>query len=285
MILLFIELLKPKIIFGNLISSLGGFLLASKGSINYKLLFLNMISVSLVIGSSCIFNNIIDSDIDKYMSRTKNRILVTNTCFYNLSIFFGIFLGILGFLIYGYFVNVLCMLLSFLGFIIYVVCYSLFLKRKSIYSTLVGSISGAIPPILGYCSVTNYIDLCVLNLFLIFFVWQIPHSYAIFIMHFNDYKKANIPIFPSFRSFSETKIHVNIFIFLFLTFSCLLTVMKYVGHKFFICIFFLSMIWIFLSEKKYKNDYDHVLWAKNIFYHSILLIFVTNIMMALDYIN
>ncbi|XBC44260.1 MAG: heme o synthase [Buchnera aphidicola (Schlechtendalia peitan)] len=285
MILLFFELLKPKIVFGNILSSLGGFLLASRGNINYHLLFLNIIGISLVIGSSCILNNVIDCNIDKYMDRTKNRILVISSSFHNLAIFFAIVLGILGFSIYIYYINILCMLLSSIGWIVYVVLYSMYLKKRSIYSTLIGSISGSIPPLLGYCSVTNHVDLCVFNLFLIFITWQIPHSYAIFIMHFSDYKRVNIPIFPIVKSFLVTRYHIRIFILLFLLSTCLLVATNYVGYKFLFSILFLSVIWFYLSIKTYRSDYNHIIWAKNIFYHSIIIMFIMNIMMSFDYIN
>ncbi|XBC37563.1 MAG: heme o synthase [Buchnera aphidicola (Meitanaphis microgallis)] len=282
---LFLELLKPKIIFGNLISCLGGFLLASKGNIHYNLLFLNLIGISLIVGSSCILNNVIDYKLDKQMSRTKNRILVTNVCYYNLAIYFAIFLGILGLFTYGYFINILCMFFALLGFIIYVIFYSLYLKKRSIYSTVIGSISGAIPPVLGYCSVTNYIDLCAINLFIVLIFWQIPHSYAIFLMHLNDYKHANIPIFPIVKSFLVTQYHIKICILLFLIFSCFFTVMHFTGYKFFFSILVLSIVWLYLSSKTYDDDKNHIIWSKNIFYHSIIIMLVMNIMMAIDCVS
>ena len=72
----YLQVTKPGIIFGNLISVIGGFLLASKGSIDYTLFIYTLVGVSLVVASGCVFNNYIDMDIDKKMERTKNRVLV-----------------------------------------------------------------------------------------------------------------------------------------------------------------------------------------------------------------
>ena len=72
----YLQVTKPGIIVGNLISVVGGFLLASKGSINGYLLILTLLGVSLVVASGCAFNNLIDRDIDPKMERTKNRVLV-----------------------------------------------------------------------------------------------------------------------------------------------------------------------------------------------------------------
>lgn len=284
MIIRFLGLLKPRIIVGNLISSLGGFFLASKGNINYYLLLLNLMSLSFVVGSSCVFNNVIDYKLDRLMNRTKNRILVTNTHIYNFAIFFAIFLGILGLFIFGWFINILCMVLSFLGLIIYVVFYSFFLKKRSMYSTIIGSISGAIPPVLGYCSVTNHIDWCAINLFFVLFLWQIPHSYAIFIMHLDDYKNANIPIFPVVQSLSITRVHMNIFILFFLVFSCLLTVTHCTGYKFFFILLIFSTVWFYIATKKYYHD-NYITFSKSVFYCSIIIMLIMNVMMSIDFIR
>ncbi len=72
----YLQVTKPGIIFGNLISVIGGFLLASKGSLDLPLFILTMVGVSLVVASGCVFNNYIDRDIDCIMERTKNRALV-----------------------------------------------------------------------------------------------------------------------------------------------------------------------------------------------------------------
>ncbi|XBC40655.1 MAG: heme o synthase [Buchnera aphidicola (Nurudea yanoniella)] len=277
------EILKPRIVFGNLISSLGGFFLASKGDISYNLLFLNLISISLIVSASCIFNNIIDYKIDKHMNRTKKRILVTHPSFYSFSIFSAIFLGVLGLFLFGFFVNLLCMILAFCGFMIYVLFYSIILKTRSIYSTIVGSVSGAIPPVLGYCSVVNHINLCSVNLFLILFFWQIPHSYSIFIMHFNDYKNANIPVYPIIKPFFFTKRCVNVFIILFLISICFFTIIGCTGYKFLLILLFFSITWLYFSCKKYRYDKNNILWSKNVFYHSIFVMLILNFMMSIDF--
>ncbi len=72
----YLQVTKPGIIFGNLISVIGGFLLASKGHIDYPLFLWTLLGVSLVVASGCVFNNYIDRDIDRKMERTKNRVLV-----------------------------------------------------------------------------------------------------------------------------------------------------------------------------------------------------------------
>ncbi len=87
---------KPGIIFGNLISVAGGFFLASKGSIDPLLLLATAIGVSLVIASGCVFNNVIDMDIDQKMERTRNRALVQGTISSKVALAYATLLGLAG---------------------------------------------------------------------------------------------------------------------------------------------------------------------------------------------
>ncbi len=205
MIKQYLQVTKPGIIFGNLISVIGGFLLASKGDIDYPLFLSTLLGVSLVVASGCVFNNYIDRDIDKIMERTKNRVLVKGLIDPKVSLIYASVLGIAGMLLLYVAANALAMMLAVIGFVIYVGVYSLYMKRKSVYGTLIGSLSGAAPPVIGYCAVTGQFDTGALILLLIFSLWQMPHSYAIAIFRFKDYQAANIPVLPVIKGISVTK--------------------------------------------------------------------------------
>ncbi|PPI87709.1 protoheme IX farnesyltransferase [Candidatus Pantoea edessiphila] len=280
----YLQLIKPKIIFGNLISVTGGFLLASQGIINYELLSISLIGVSLVIASSCILNNIIDRDIDKKMERTKNRVLVKGTISIENSIIYAFILGLTGFYLLYYYVNLLSMLLAIIGFTIYVIVYSFYMKRRSIYSTLVGSIAGATPPVIGYCAVTNNLDTCALILSLIFGLWQIPHSYAIAILCLKDYQLANIPVLPVIKGISTTKNHIIFYIFIFFVFTSILTASGYASYQYLTISSLVSAIWFIIALLGYRTS-DNNIWARQLFVFSIFTITVLSIMMSLDSIK
>jgi len=141
MIKQYLQVTKPGIIFGNLISVVGGFLLASKGSIDYPLFIATLLGVSLVVASGCVFNNYIDRDIDKKMERTKNRVLVQGLMQPKVSLVYATALGIVGFALLYIGANPLAMWLAVMGFVVYVGVYSLYMKRNSVYGTLIGSLS------------------------------------------------------------------------------------------------------------------------------------------------
>ncbi|MDN6773816.1 MAG: UbiA family prenyltransferase, partial [Enterobacterales bacterium] len=92
----YLQVTKPGIIFGNLISVIGGFFLASKGSLDVPLFIATMVGVSLVVASGCVFNNYIDRDIDKIMERTKNRVLVKGLIAPKVTLTYATLLGLAG---------------------------------------------------------------------------------------------------------------------------------------------------------------------------------------------
>ena len=154
----FIQITKPGIIFGNVLSVAGGFFLASKGHVDLAIFLAAMIGTSLVVASGCVFNNCIDRDIDIKMERTKNRVLVQGLISLKLALIFATVLGVAGVALLYQVANPLAALFAVIGFVIYVGLYSLYLKRKSVHGTLVGSLSGAMPPVIGYVAVTNSHD-------------------------------------------------------------------------------------------------------------------------------
>ncbi|MBD2779510.1 heme o synthase [Xenorhabdus szentirmaii] len=281
MIKQYLQVTKPGIIFGNLISVIGGFLLASKGVIDYPLFFATMVGVSLVVASGCVFNNYIDRDIDCIMERTKERVLVKGLIDPKISLIYASVLGIAGMVLLYVAANALAMWLAFIGFIIYVGVYSLYMKRKSVYGTLVGSLSGAAPPVIGYCAVTGHFDAGALILLLIFSLWQMPHSYAIAIFRFKDYQAANIPVLPVIKGISVAKNHITLYILAFMVATLMLTISGYAGYKYLVVAAVVSLWWLGMALSGYKTSDDRI-WARKLFMFSIIAIMSLSVMMSVD---
>ena len=282
MIKQYLQVTKPGIIFGNLISVVGGFLLASKGVIDYPLFLATLIGVSLVVASGCVFNNYIDRDIDRVMERTKNRVLVKGLIDPKVSLIYASVLGIAGMLLLYVAANPLAMMLAVIGFVIYVGVYSLYMKRKSVYGTLIGSLSGAAPPVIGYCAVTGQFDMGALILLLIFSLWQMPHSYAIAIFRFKDYQAANIPVLPVIKGISVTKNHITLYILAFMVATLMLTLSGYAGYKYLVVAAAVSVWWLGMALRGYKATNDSV-WARKLFVFSIIAITSLSVMMSVDF--
>jgi heme o synthase len=275
----YLQITKPGIVISNLVSVTGGFLLASQGNFNPILFLATIAGTSLVIASGCIFNNYIDRDIDAKMNRTRKRVLVqglisTKAALICASIFF-----ISGIIIFYLLVNWLSAILAISGFIVYVGIYSLYMKRHSVFGTFAGSFSGAMPPVIGYCAITNHFDLGALLLMIIFIIWQMPHSYAIGILCLDDYSKANIPVLPVKSGVKITKKHIIFYIAFLIIAESMLTIAGYTGYAYLIIVNITGIYWLYVALSGYKTA-DDKLWARKIFILSIVNITVLSLMMS-----
>lgn len=280
MLIEYYRLTKPGIIRGNAITAAAGFFLASKGSVDPWLLVALLVGVCLVMASGCVFNNYLDRNIDKVMERTKNRPLVTHTISTRNAIIFGTVLAIAGFLTLGLFTNYLTVLIGLIGFLDYIVLYGL-AKRRSVHGTLVGSISGATPPVAGYCAVTNSFDAGAVLLFLILTFWQMPHFYAIAIRRLKDYKAADLPVLPIKKSMSATKIQISAYILLFILASSLLTFFKYTGYFYLLVMVVVGCMWLRLALQGFQAR-NNAIWAGKVFSFSLIVLLSFSILISID---
>ncbi|WP_025465211.1 heme o synthase [Acinetobacter sp. GG2] len=278
----YLFLTKPGILFGNFITTLGGFFLAAQGSIDILLLLLTLVGTTLVVASGCVVNNVIDQDIDIKMQRTQNRALVKKTISPTVALVYAFVLGLIGFSILWFGVNGYAFLFAVIGFVVYVGFYSLWTKRTSIHQTVIGSISGASPPVIGYTAVTHQFDVAALLLFLAYGLWQMPHSWAIAIYRFDDYKNAGIPILPVARSIYRTKIECVIYILLFAAVLNGLYCFGYTNIFFLITFNALTAYWFYLSIIGFKAENDQ-LWAKRFFLYSVILITLLSLSFSFTY--
>jgi protoheme IX farnesyltransferase len=246
------------------------------------LLVATLVGLSLVVASGCVINNCIDRDIDRKMERTRNRVLVTGQISLKAAMAHGVVLGLLGFGILYRWTNLLAVGFALAGFVIYVGLYSLWLKRASVYGTLVGSLSGAVPPVVGYCAVSGRFDAGAAILLLIFSLWQMPHSYAIAIFRLNDYRAANIPVLPVARGIEATKRHIVLYILAFAAAALMLTVAGFAGYGYLVMALLVSAYWLFIAVSGYRAVDDR-LWARKLFAFSIVAISTLSVMMAVDF--
>ncbi|PIL89034.1 protoheme IX farnesyltransferase, partial [Acinetobacter baumannii] len=245
-------------------------------------LLLTLIGTTLVVASGCVVNNVIDQDIDTKMQRTQNRALVKKTISPTVALVYAFVLGVMGFSILWFGVNGYAFLFAMIGFIVYVGFYSLWTKRTSIHQTVIGSISGASPPVIGYTAVTHQFDVAALLLFLAYALWQMPHSWAIAIYRFDDYKNAGIPILPVARSIYRTKIECVIYILLFAAVLNGLYCFGYTNVFFLITFNALTAYWFYLSIIGFKAENDQ-LWAKRFFLYSVILITLLSLSFSFTY--
>lgn len=268
-------LTKPGIIRGNLITAAAGFFLASKSNIDIFMLTVTLAGIAMVIASGCVYNNYIDRGIDKKMKRTKNRALVSGTISSQSALTFGTLLGVAGFTTLALWTNQLTVFIGIVGFVFYVAVYG-FWKRRSTLGTVIGSVSGAIPPVAGYTAVTNNIDEAAVLLFLILALWQMPHFYSIAMYRAKEYAAAAVPVLPVVKGMRLTKIYILLYITAFMLTAPLLTAFGYTGYLYMVIATFLGFSWLWQGIRG-LNEANDVRWAKSMFRYSLLVITILSI--------
>lgn len=273
-------LTKPGIILGNIITTGAGFALASKGLVDFWLFFATMSGLAFIIASAGVFNNYIDRAMDAKMERTKNRALVTGAVSSVNALVFGTLLGLAGVFILFYYTNALTVSVALAGFFVYLVLYA-FWKYRSFYGTLIGSLAGGVPPVVGYCAVSNQLDLGAFLLFMIMVLWQMPHFFAIAMYRLKDYAAASIPVLPISRGAYVTKVQILLYIIAFTLTSLMLTYAGYTGVVYLAVASVLSLGWFGLGLKGFKAANDQV-WARQMFIFSLVVIMGICLTISLD---
>ena len=198
----YIEMTKPRITLFVLITTTFGYYLGDKGGWNYwELLFL-LIGAGLTCGGSAVLNNYVERNVDCLMKRTQNRPIPSGRVSENRALFFGLTIMFIGLIILYIKINVLTAFLSLLTSFLYVLVYTP-MKRVSWLNTTVGAIPGAIPPLGGWAAATGTLNFDSGMLFLIMFIWQHPHFYAIAWLLKEDYERGGFQMLPCIDSTGE----------------------------------------------------------------------------------
>ena len=273
-------LTKPGIIRGNLITAVAGFLLASKQHIAVGLLFAVMAGLGLIIAAACVSNNILDRGLDKKMARTAKRALVSGKISVRAALIYAATLLLLGSCLLGFYTNLLTLGLALLGYVAYVAVYGYY-KRRSTLGTAVGSISGAIPPVVGYVAVSNHIDSAAVILFIILVSWQMPHFFAIAMYRLEDYAAANLPVLPVKKGLLNTKIQCLIYIVVYVLASLTLSYKGYTGTIYAVIMTLVGLGWLALGIKGFYAKNNDI-WARQLFFFSLIAITLQSLLISLN---
>lgn len=272
------QLAKPGIIYGNLLTAIAGYLMASHLSIVWSSFIGTVIGYSFVVGSACVFNNLYDRDIDKLMNRTSKRPSVEGSISLYAGLTFGTLILIIGLISLVLFTTLLSFMIACIGFIIYIPIYT-YLKRKTHLATIVGALSGAMPILGGYLAYSANFTVGSLLIFLMMFFWQMPHFYAIAIFRLKDYQKAKVPVLPLVKTVHLTTYMMIVFSMLFFVTVVLLYINSSFSLLYLIILGFSSLIWLFINvlglfvKEKFK-------WARQSFFVSLAVVLIMSLMIA-----
>lgn len=279
----FLALIKIGIVNSNLITVFTGLWLAfqfsDKNFLDHMdILVYTIVGSALIIAGSAAMNNYIDTDIDPLMASKRARPTVTGRFKPSAVLALAISFIVIGEL-FLFSASVSAGLFGIAGILAYVVLYSMWSKRRHVGNTVVGSISGAIPPLIGWAAVEPALGTGAWALFLIMFIWQPPHFYALAMKRTEEYRAANIPMLPVVKGFHRTKKSMLAWVLLLFPLPFLLMEL---GIGFIILATALNIGWLVLAIQGFKAA-DDLKWAKKMFIYSLnymTILFVSMIIFA-----
>nr|CCG00276.1 protoheme IX farnesyltransferase [uncultured Flavobacteriia bacterium] len=239
--------------------------------VDYIQLSLLLIGGVLIVGSSNIFNQIIEKDLDKLMSRTKNRPLPKKEISQSLALFIAIISSLLGIFLM-YLINIKVAILASISLFLYVAVYTP-MKLVSPLSVFIGAIPGAFPFMIGWVAATNSIGIEAITLFLMQFFWQFPHFWSIGWSQNKDYEKAGFKMLPTLKKDNSTSAQILFYSF----WAVILSIIPFFGltgklKLSLIGLIAVSMLGFFLIYKSYnlfidgKNENARKLMVTSVIY-------------------
>ena len=191
----FVELTKPRITFLVTLTTLVGFVMASRGGVAMLPLLGTLCGTALVAAGSMALNMLIERDTDALMRRTRGRPLPSGRLRPGEALWFGLSLTSAGLLALLLLAGVVAALVALLTWASYLFAYTP-LKTRTSLSTIVGAFPGALPPVIGWAGARGSLDAGAFLLFAILFLWQIPHFLAIAWIYRDDYARGGLPMLP-----------------------------------------------------------------------------------------
>lgn len=202
----YVSVTKLGITTANLMATFAGLWVGSHGHPQLSATLAVLIGTALVVASGATFNNFIDRDIDTRMERTQERAIPSGKVKPKKALILGAALGALGLMDLLVFVNLTAALMGAIGLLMYSYIYTVWLKRTTTLSTVLGGIAGAAPPLVGWAAGSGgTLGFPAWVIFFIFFLWQPPHFLPLAMKRSEEYRAAGIPMLPVVQGFRPTK--------------------------------------------------------------------------------
>lgn len=192
----YLVLTKPRIIELLLVTTIPTMFLAAGGFPSLATVCWTLLGGSLAAGGANVLNCYLDRDIDALMERTMHRPTVTGQISARNTIIFGLILSVLSCVVLEVFVNTLSAVLSAAAIILYVVGYTMLLKRRTTQNIVWGGVAGCMPVLIGWAAVRDSISIAPVMLFLVVFFWTPPHYWPLSIRYKDEYARAGVPMLP-----------------------------------------------------------------------------------------
>jgi protoheme IX farnesyltransferase len=280
----FLALTKPRLNLLVIATAAAGYYLGAPGErFDYFALLHTLMGTALVAGGSAAFNQLVERRVDALMERTRRRPLASERLGVTEAFWFATLLSVAGLVWLGVGTTWLASGVALVTLVTYVLLYTP-LKLRTSFSTVVGAIPGALPPMIGWAAATNTISREAWLLFAIVFFWQMPHFLAIAWLFRDDYKRAGFPMLPVIEPDGRsTGYHVATYASALVPISLTPTMVGLAGPAYFVVALILGLTFLSFSlrfaVKRTRQD------AKALFFASIAYLPLVWIAMILDSAN
>ena len=207
----FLALCKPRVTALIVFTAMIGMFLATPEMVPLNILLAATVGIGMASGAAAAFNCLIEQSIDAKMARTRGRPLPTGQVTSNQTAVFATIMASAGLAILYFLVNPLTMWLTLATFVGYAVIYTVFLKPATPLNIVIGGLSGAMPPALGWAAVTGEVSAQAWILVLIIFAWTPPHFWALALYRREEYAKSGLPMLPVTHGEVFTRLHILLY--------------------------------------------------------------------------
>lgn len=275
-------LCKPRVVMLMLLTVWAGMALGKTAPLPWSLWVAATVGIALLSGAAATLNHIIDHRIDAVMERTKHRPLASGKLTLTQAWVFASIQSLIGFFILYQYVNPLTAWLTVASAMGYAFIYSIFLKRSTSQNIVIGGLSGAMPPLLGWAAATNQMSVAGWVLVFIIFAWTPAHFWALCINRIEEYKKSPYPMLPITHGVAYTKKNIVFYTILTAFASTLPYFIGMNGGFYLISAIILNAVFVYFALKLYvaKSDAKPAIQT---FHYSILYLTALFVCLLVDH--
>lgn len=277
----FFALCKPRVTALIVFTAIIGMFLATPGMVPLQILLAATLGIAMSSGAAAAFNHLIEQKIDAKMARTRGRPLPTGQINSQQTIIFATLMAVVGLGILYFFVNTLTMWLTFATFIGYAVIYTVFLKPATPLNIVIGGLSGAMPPALGWAAVTGTVSPEAWILVLIIFAWTPPHFWALALYRRDEYAKSGLPMLPVTHGEMYTRLHILFYTVILVAVTLIPFALRMSGIIYLVSVILLDIVFMGYAIKLYRTYSDAL--AKSTFRYSILYLMLLFLALVIDH--
>jgi len=269
------DLMKPRVMSLVIFTCVVGLLIAPI-KVNFLNAAFSILAVALGSGAAGVLNMWYEADLDSLMSRTCLRPIPTKKITKNQALVFGILSSLVSVFALYFFSNLISAAILAITILFYIFIYTIWLKPKTSQNIVIGGVSGALPPVIGWTIATGGIALEPIILFLIIFIWTPSHFWALSLYKTEDYRKANIPMLPITSGVKTTKLNILIYALLLFPISLAPFFLNYSGLAYLLMSTILSTYYVFICYRLFtaQNSRLEKKLASKLFWYSILYLFM-----------